>query len=129
LKTNSLNNQENNKDKLRTRRQDQGQQDHSIFFSAGGNSQENFTKNLCWRRIGLTRQENFTEEWRRIGLTQLKTNSLNNQENNKDKLRTRRQDQGQQDHSIFFSAGGNSQENFTKNLCWRRIGLTQLKTN
>jgi hypothetical protein len=55
----------------------------------------------------------------------LKTNSLNDQENNKDKLRTRRQDQGQQDHSIFFSAGGNSQENFTKNLCWRRIGLTQ----
>jgi hypothetical protein len=27
--------------------------------------------------------------------------------------------------TIFFSTGGNSQENFTKNLCWRRIGLTQ----
>jgi hypothetical protein len=26
-------------------------------FLTGGNSQENFTKNLCWRRIGLTRSE------------------------------------------------------------------------
>jgi hypothetical protein len=33
----------------------------------------------------------------------MKTNSLNDQENNKDKLRTRRQD----NKTIFFSAGGN----------------------
>jgi hypothetical protein len=97
LKTNSHDSKKTTKHQLR-RRHDQTTR--PIFFSAGGNSQENFTKNLCWRRIGLT---------------QLKTTSKLKRPKKKTKIK----------QNFFSFPGGNSQENFTKNLCWRRIGLTQ----
>jgi hypothetical protein len=50
---------------------------------------------------------------------------LTREEENQKKI-TKAQDHKHENHFLF--AGGNSQENFTKNLCWRRIGLTRLKT-